>query len=209
MRLTWPKEIAMERAAVYIVYQVKKMYTSLVFDVDDKANEQLLKIAPVLFQIKDLEILSSFDRVEVKLYRIIQISGKPRQVPIYGAVSIESYLHQGKLRPPVEAVVYTVLIKTKPYRIPAMVQYVKTRPCTLAVITKGVIGEEQVYEDRVHTARNPVVGSIIEAEVVDLEPGRLEFETVHQNNRLFYYLPKRSQNKKAGGHVLGLHRIWI
>lgn len=49
----------------------------------------------------------------------------------------------------------------------------------------------------------PTVGSIVEAEVVDLQFERLKFETESQNTRLFYYLPKAFEKKEVGGTFVG------
>lgn len=85
--------------------------------------------------------------------------------------------------------------------IPAIVQYAKVGPFTVSVSAKGVIGEEGVYEERVHAKRLPRAGDIWQAEVVALPPERLELEAAYQNVLHTYYLPKKFQELEAEGHV--------
>lgn len=98
---------------------------------------------------------------------------------------------------------FTIATRATPYRILAMVQYTKVKPYSVAMPVQGLVGEEKLYDKRARMKQPPTVGSIVEAEVVDLQFERLKFETESQNTRLFYYLPKAFEKKEVGGTFVG------
>ena len=121
------------------------------------------------------------DPILVRSYQLCIFQGKQAELPPYGQVKIKSFLYQGKLRPIAQTADYHIISEAEPFIIPAIVQYAKTGPLTVSISAKGVIGEERVYEERVHVKRVPRVGDILQAEVVALPSGRLELEAEYQD----------------------------
>lgn len=135
----------MGKPAIYIVSQVERQYTTLILDMDDPSNEEVWQEAPLTTQIdNEGDILNPFDKVEVRSYRLSKINGRTREVPVFGTVSVESFLHQSKLRSPTEAIDYTILSRAEPFKVLAIVQYSKFRPYTLVITAKGLIGGERL-----------------------------------------------------------------
>lgn len=126
----------------------------------------------------------------VKSYKIMQLRSVSREVPIFGECVIESFLHQGMLRPPTQTFDFSLVECAQPFNIPAMVQYVNSNPQAVLVSAQGSAREERVYGERVLIRHRLDIAMIVDAEVIHLETGRCEYETTWQSRTLRYYLAK-------------------
>lgn len=83
-----------------------------------------------------------------------------------------------------------MISQAKPFSIPAVVQYVKQRPFTVSISANGLVGEKRIYDRRLHIRNVPSIRQIQAAEVIVLQPDRLEAETEYRSVLNTYYLPK-------------------
>lgn len=156
------------------------------------------------------------DAVLVRSNQLGIYNGRQTELPLYGQVSIRSFLHQvlptflhHQLRTGVRTRDLQVISQAETFTILAIVQYVKIRPFTVSISAKGIVGEERMYEERVHLKRTPCIGQIVDAEVIALPSKKLEYEAEFQNVLYTYCLPIAFQELEEGGHLSGIHRVWV
>ncbi|VDD94744.1 unnamed protein product [Enterobius vermicularis] len=195
----------LEKKPIYIVCQVCRNFATIALDADDLDYKNIICTASLIMQTVKNDLLNSFDRVIVKSYQVGKTHGTVRFILIHGWVSIKSFLHQGTLRSPVQAKDFHVEAGEGPFYILAMASYVKINPEETAITGDGFKGQERIYDDRIRLWRVLELGAVVEAEVIRLEAGKLEFELVFQDRELRYYLPNCFKDTEAGGHKLGIH----
>lgn len=86
---------------------------------------------------------------------------------------------------------YEIVVRGKPFCLLAVVSYVKANPDSVSITGEGLESEERIYEDRIKLKKISKLGTVVEAEVMRLETGRMEFEVIFQNRAMRYYLSNR------------------
>lgn len=123
----------------------------------------------------------------VDTYQLGVFLGKQIELPLFGQVTNESFIHQGTLRAPAQLEDYRVISRAELFRIPAIVQYIKTKPNVVLISGKGIVGEQRIYKRRIQLRDLPYIGQIVKAEVLALPSERAELETEFQNVSYTYY----------------------
>ena len=72
------------------------------------------------------------------------------ELPLFSQVTIESFLYQERLRASAQTEDYRVISRAKPFKIPAVVHYVKSKINTVLISGKNMIGQQRIYEGRIH-----------------------------------------------------------
>ena len=169
--LTLVGDYVLKKEAIYIVAQVWELRI-LVLDVDDLINDEGWRTAPLIMQLRVKELLNPFNRIKVKSYQIGKLHDTLKKVPFFGSATLTSFNHQGTLRPPTQAKESEIIKRGEPFRLLAVVSYVKTNPDTVSITGERLEGEERIYEDRIRLRKIPELGAVVEAKVIRLETGR-------------------------------------
>lgn len=210
-KLAWNNLTTLDWEVNYLAAQVKRTYTVLVLDIDDPDNQSMLRTAPLLMQIVTNRLLNPFDKVKVTSYEVAHTAGKEVQaIPICKQVPVSQFLQQRMLRPPVQARNFTIASTSPILTVPLMIHYTQKRPLVVAILAIGLESQERIYEERIQLKDVPFeIGMIIEAEVCQLEEGRMEYEVKSQGREIKYYLSNGFKEGEIGGHELGQHRYWV
>ena len=131
------------------------------------------------------------------------------RVPRLGNFTISSFLHQGTLRTPLQAKDYSIVYRAQSFPVTVVINYMEITLVVSPITTMGLAGPKGVFEERIFLPSMPQVGDTVQAEVIKLEQGRMEFGVMWQNQEVKYYLPHELKDIETTGHALEEHRLWV